>query len=1239
MSTSSDSSTKPGKADNPYPGLLHFTQETSHLFYGRDEQTDSLLMRLKRSKFLAVVGTSGSGKSSLVRARLLPALCSGYLQGAGSDWLIADFRPGSDPFGRLSAELARLQIFGEQEQISKGLHRDSLSLLELVRQSDLSGHGLLILVDQFEELFRFRALREKGCSERDERAAFVKLILEAATANELPIYVVITMRSDFLGDCAEFRQLPEAISDGQYLIPRLTREQQRMAIEGPARVAGGAITNRLVQQLLNDTARDQDQDQLPLLQHALMRTWDAWCDDDTSEAMDLKHYEAIGSTSEALSKHAEQALYEVATAFPGSEALIKTIFQRLSGRDPEGRETRRECAVEDLVEVSGAGIEEIARCLEGFRLPNRAFIMPLSGRALGPGVDIDVTHECLLRKWRRLREDWLPEEVESARVYRKLVECSEDGTVLTGRALSNTVAWWRKRRPNAAWASRYPGDFAKAWQCKRKSQNRQTLLLIASVGFALGLLLYIGVMTTAYASARDQTIAKDAVLQFEREKGDCANTLVMARTATSLLSDPSQTGVGALLAAAAFARKHCDATEEARDALVKALSVMAPADRRIPTDTKARLVAFADHGKRLAVAEESGRVSLWDVQSSSLLSRVEVGAPPKQLDLSGDGADVAVATADAARVYQLLPSRVPTLPSLEIRCEAESWFSMSSAGDVAVATCGANPTSRLFKKDVATWREDPRSKQGGIGWVVSRDGQQLSAMRYASDAEFEYLVWTGGGRAQRRRGIAVAQEWEVARANLARFAWSTGASAITVATAQDAGASVIPAVSLTSQGEIQTFAMSDDATQLAAVSKGGVIQLWALPDGTETLRRRYDGTVNMLAIDNDSGQIAVAVDQEVKLVQLGVAQRAALRSPRLFGGSVFGVTRATNRLVGMRFSREFEPAVPLPITPCNLAKIIVADDAASSVAYVQCSGTGPTFEASVKINKLDSGGSDSQSLTALKLEGLPDALLLRGLALSDNGRRVALLSPPKSQKDQQNFNILGQRLRFIDVATGEMRDVETPGNTVSWVLSPSGNAVWAITNGTSIDGVPALERFDFKSGEWTAIDIPPPKGVTAFAVSSDDRYVALATMEEAKPSADAARKNSASVTKIWDLTRGKSVSLSYVGLGGALGTTGTLAFARDGAHLITADGTTVRVWDLEGKQLARVVLGSSISQVGFSSDGHRAIAITGDQVNAFVWDGSLVEEVCQRVGRDISPEEWAQYAPKDVPFQKACPRR
>jgi len=204
---------------NPFPGLRPFETDEYRLFFGREGQADELISRLSRARFLAVVGTSGSGKSSLIRAGLMPALRGGMMKGAGSGWRIAVMRPGGDPIGNLAAELAKKDVLSEagmglsdeesEAIIEATLRSGSLGILNVAREARLGEHEkLLVIVDQFEELFRFK---EGGSV--DEASAFVKLLLEAAQQRELSIYIVLSMTSDFLGDCAQFQGLPEAIND------------------------------------------------------------------------------------------------------------------------------------------------------------------------------------------------------------------------------------------------------------------------------------------------------------------------------------------------------------------------------------------------------------------------------------------------------------------------------------------------------------------------------------------------------------------------------------------------------------------------------------------------------------------------------------------------------------------------------------------------------------------------------------------------------------------------------------------------------------------------------------------------------------------------------------------------------------------------------------------------------------------------------------------------------------------
>src|SRR5262245_24615651 len=500
-----------GARSNPFPGLRPFEVDESHLFFGRSGQSQQLIAKLSATRFLAVVGTSGSGKSSLARAGLLPALFGGFMTGAGSAWRVAIMRPGADAIGNLARALNHTEVFGSEDPENNALQvaiteatlrRGGLGLVEAVRQANMPAtENLLVMVDQFEEIFRVEQGRHDEGYEND-KAAFIKLLLGAKNQTETPIYVALTMRSDYLGDCAQFWDLPEAINEGQYLIPRLTREQRRAAITGPVAVAGGEITPRLVNRLLNDVGDNPDQ--LPILQHALMRTWDEWLReresgrageretrghgdkvnpqsairDPQSDALDLRHYEAIGGMAQALSRHADEAFDEVGREMGArGQQIAEKMFKALTETGADNRETRRPITLGQICDVTEASVVEVISVIEKFRAPGRSFLTPQAGAPLDADSLIDISHESLIRGWERLRQ-WVEDEARSARIYVRLADTAElhrDGQAgLWGDPdLKLALGWQEKQMPNRHWARRYHPEFDLAMNFLRTSRERQ----------------------------------------------------------------------------------------------------------------------------------------------------------------------------------------------------------------------------------------------------------------------------------------------------------------------------------------------------------------------------------------------------------------------------------------------------------------------------------------------------------------------------------------------------------------------------------------------------------------------------------------------------------------------------------------------------------------------------------------------------------------------------------------------
>ena len=469
---------------NPFPGLRPFEPDEDHLFFGREDEIDELLRRLRTTRFLAVVGTSGSGKSSLVRSGLIPSLQSGYMVTAGSSWRIAMFRPGEDPVGHLAGALDARDVLGVEGELASTnrvlieatLGRGARGLVDVVRQARIpAADNVLVVVDQFEELFRFRRSRHIENS-RDEAIAFVKLLLEAAHQTDVPIYVVLTMRSDFIGDCMEYPGLAEAVNDGTYLVPRMSRDDLRSAITGPVAVGGGAIAPRLVLRVLNDLGDDQDQ--LPVLQHALMRTWDHWERGDRAQPIDVGDYEAIGTLAGALSRHAEEAYVE--TGSDERRRITERMFKALTDTVTDHRGVRRPTSVADLALICEAGEAEVIAIVDIFRRPGRSFLMPPPRVPLTSRSIIDLSHESLMRCWTRLIA-WAEEERASAAFYVRLSQAAAwfaEGTAGLWRdpELELGLRWKRKNHPTRAWAERYDPGFERAIAFLDRSEQEWTRL-------------------------------------------------------------------------------------------------------------------------------------------------------------------------------------------------------------------------------------------------------------------------------------------------------------------------------------------------------------------------------------------------------------------------------------------------------------------------------------------------------------------------------------------------------------------------------------------------------------------------------------------------------------------------------------------------------------------------------------------------------------------------------------------
>lgn len=532
---------------NPFPGLRPFSIGESHLFFGREGQVDEILEQLQIHRSVTVMGYSGSGKSSLMYCGLVPVLYGGFMTNTGPNWQVITTRPGSAPITNLTNAIvdqleAGGRITAEDKPIQRSIIKSVLrsgpnGLVEVAKYMQrVAQENVFFLIDQFEELLHYREIGEDAANEAVE---YVNLVLQAVGQNDVPSYVSLSLRSDFIGECAVFPGLSEMINKSNYLVPQMGREQKRLAIEGPVAVGGGRIAPRLVKKLLSDIGDNQDQ--LPIMQHALMRTWDYWvANREEGEPMDIRHYNAIGRIGQALSLHANEAYEELNAS---EKEVAEVLFKSITERNTENQGFRRPSNVKLVSELAGATEEEVIRVIECFRKTGRSFLMPGSQVALTSSTTIELSHESLMRIWTRL-SNWVEEEFESAQLYGRISNAA--ALYQTGKAglwrppdLQLALNWQKKQKPTRIWAQRYDVAFERAivfldtsritYEAELKNQEmlqRRMLRRARITSVVLGIAAVIAVMFMLYGFAQSIEANKQRLNAESKEKEAIAAKLL-----------------------------------------------------------------------------------------------------------------------------------------------------------------------------------------------------------------------------------------------------------------------------------------------------------------------------------------------------------------------------------------------------------------------------------------------------------------------------------------------------------------------------------------------------------------------------------------------------------------------------------------------------------------------------------------------------------------------------------------
>jgi len=515
-------------AEHPFPGLRPFNEPDADWFFGRSAEINQLLKLLRRTRFIAVVGPSGCGKSSLIRAGLLPSIHDSYLD---AQWSVALFRPGEAPLDNLAEAISKV-LGGDAGKTRKQLDTGSMGLIEAIKERRLdSDRNVFLLVDQFEELFEFA--RRHGDRSQEEAKAFLKLLLTSAASDDVPFYLVITMRMEWLAECATYEGVAEAINQGIYLVPQMSRRQFQQTILAPVEMAGGSISTTLLDRMLNDL--DGRSDQLPVLQHALMRLW---ITRDPGQPLDIPHYELVGTFSHSLSDHAEEVYKALA---PEQQKIAETLFRSIT-QVYNNRKIRRPRLFKELAAIPGVDREQLQTVISAFAQQERSFLFISEGE-LGDLSVIDISHEALMRQWQRL-SDWVDDEADlQGRVARLRQDAAEwakaggeDSALYRGYRLERAWALWAQTQgASSTWSIEWRQEWNTTLEFLRASRaaERRSLfwrrwVWVLPVLAAIVVWQFVafqrakqaGKQAEAYGqqAAKERDVAQAALQQLQRER-------------------------------------------------------------------------------------------------------------------------------------------------------------------------------------------------------------------------------------------------------------------------------------------------------------------------------------------------------------------------------------------------------------------------------------------------------------------------------------------------------------------------------------------------------------------------------------------------------------------------------------------------------------------------------------------------------------------------------------------------
>jgi DNA-binding SARP family transcriptional activator/WD40 repeat protein len=1174
---------EPGRQTDvcPYKGLARFETDDADFFFGREPIVAEAVGHLVGRRFLALIGPSGSGKSSLLRAGLLHALGSGALPGSDR-WAYSVMRPGNRPLDAMAYAM------DEQRTVDRRM----------------------LAIDQFEEVF-------SACSDDAERAAFLDAITHTASASDGTTTIVIAMRADFYGRCAEHRGLASLLASDQILVGPMDREELRRAIELPAQRAGLTVEEKLGDSLVSDTVGQPGG--LPLLSTALLELWTRRRD----RTLRLDDYIRAGGVEGAVARLAEEAFGRLDS---DGQAAAKRILLRLAAPGETAEVVRRRTPLSEFDLDRDADASRALNVLTDARL-----VTVSEGTA-------EVAHEALLHEWPRLRT-WLEDDAEGRKLHRRVTESSrvwdeggrDPADLYRGARLT---AAWEWAEPHKADLNDLEREFLRASRTASEGEavrarrtNRRLLGLLAGVAVLLAASIVIGKLALA-----------------QRNRATAALTLADAGRLASrsrLEPDPQ---LALLMAREAV---HIEDSPETRSALFAELERAPAITDRIyppggpsPPGDETQWIEIAPDERTLAVGDAGPTVEFFDAVQRGPIDAVDVGSGTERAAFSPDGKTLAVVTSTGGLVAVDVARR-----AVRGRVRAEASVDAIAfeprGGELLTAEHDTDLHEFLVPRDpvtlAPTGRRVPTPGRDRAEFPQISRPLSMFAMGFAPDGSGLVTTRDNGPTLLWDRGLTTVRRYAIGGQAVAVS--PDGSVAALIKNSDDDNRGTISFLNLRS-GSVRTGAGGHHGSYKTLYEAVGAT---FTPDGR-----------SVVTVGNDSRLLIWDVATASVRTALAETGDLPLRGPVLSPHGTTAYTTDRNRDVvvwdlsgSRRLDRPFTAGRGFPQWPWFAMS---PDGRMLAVPSSSKTGVGD----------------------GIWLIDTPDLHVVRRIPLKLNGSSTPVaFSPDSKTLAVGTWNDDRTDVRLWDVRSGRMTAILRPTaanqRLVTLAFSPDGSLlvggggpvhrglvyVWSPatpnqppgqfrTPGTveelrfTPDGSHLVVSTGWGDGGYFVLWDTAAHRIGKAVRADDAGVLASGLSTDARTLITGGQTG---IVRLWELPAGTPRGAPLTGFTGFADTVG---LAPDGKTAVGADSAgNVLLWDVPtrstiGDAFPGPVAGRSAA-ASFTPDGH-SVVVVSDTGEGWVWDvdpSDWLARACQVAGRSLTQQEWRKLLP-DRPYHATC---